>query len=242
MKKEIITFKEPKSPISEIFRTLRTNVQFMNNKKDLKSILITSTSPADGKTWVASNLAVTFAQAGKKVVLIDADMRKGRVFSVFGVPPTPGFSNYLSGIDSEGNEISTEIEDYAIESSVENLYIIPAGNVPPNPSELLVSDQMILGLRRLEEKFDLIIFDGTPTDLVTDSTIISRYADTTLIVCEHKKTKIEALKKLKKEIQNVGGKIAGVVINKTPLKTKDYYSTYYYYGKSSSNKKRAAHK
>ena len=93
MKKELVTQQDPKSPISEIFRTLRTNIQFMNTKGRLKSILITSTLPGEGKSWVASNLAVTFAQAGKKVILIDADMRKGRVYSIFGVSPRPGLSN-----------------------------------------------------------------------------------------------------------------------------------------------------
>ena len=98
MKKELIAHQEPKSPISEIFRTLRTNIQFMNTKNKLKTILVTSTLPGEGKSWVTSNLAVTFAQAGKKVVLIDADMRKGRQYTIFGVSPIPGLSNYLSGI------------------------------------------------------------------------------------------------------------------------------------------------
>ena len=99
MKKELITFRNPKSPISETFRTLRTNIQFMNVNKRLKSILITSTLPGEGKSWVASNLAVTFAQAGKQVILIDADMRKARQYSIFGVSPRPGLANYLAEND-----------------------------------------------------------------------------------------------------------------------------------------------
>ena len=233
MKKEIITFKEPKSPISEIFRTLRTNVQFMNTKKGLKSILITSTSPGEGKSWVSANLAVAFAQAGKKVILVDADMRKGRQFSIFGVPPTPGLSNYLSGISSSGDDSSTDIFTYVHETEVENLYIVPAGNIPPNPSELLVSDQMLLALEALQGICDLIIFDGTPSDLVTDAVIISRYVDTTLIITSYKQTKMDGLEKIKRDIENVGGKIAGVVINKIPTSQKEYYSTYYYYGSTS---------
>ena len=90
MRKELVAELDPKSPISEVFRTLRTNIQFMNTKGKLKSILITSTLPGEGKSWVSSNLAVTFAQAGKKVILIDADMRKGRVYSIFGASPRPG--------------------------------------------------------------------------------------------------------------------------------------------------------
>ena len=228
MKKEIITFKEPKSPISEVFRTLRTNIQFMNTKKGLKSLLITSTSPSEGKSWVSSNLAVTFAQAGKKVILVDCDMRKGRQFSIFGVPPTPGLSNYLSGINSNGEESNPNILSYISETEVKNLYIIPAGNIPPNPSELLVSEQMVEAINTLEQVCDLIIFDGTPSNLVTDAVIVSRYVDTTLIVSAYKQTKIDDLEKVKKDIQNVGGKVAGVVINKMPITQKEYYSSYYY--------------
>jgi len=228
LKKEIITVKEPKSPVSEVFRTLRTNIQFMNTKKGLKSIVVTSTSPSEGKSWVTANLAVTFAQAGKKVVLIDADMRKGRQFSIFGVSPTPGLSNYLSGINSKGEDSDPNIMSYVKETEVKNLYLIPAGNIPPNPSELLVSDQMMEAIISLQKVFDLIIFDGTPSNLVTDAIIISRYVDTTMIVTSYKQTKMDALEKIKKDIENVGGKIAGVVINKMPISQKEYYDSYYY--------------
>lgn len=228
MRKEVITFRDPKSPVSEVFRTLRTNIQFLNSRNSLKSVLVTSTSPAEGKSWVTANLAVTFAQAGKKVVLIDCDMRKGRQFAIFGVQPTPGISNYLSGIDSAGGDSSSNILSYVKETEIQNLYLIPAGNVPPNPSELLTSSKLVQALKQLKEVCDLIIIDGTPSDLVTDAVILSRYVDSTIIVAAYKTTKIEALEKVKKEIQNVGGKIAGVVINKMPISTRKYYGTYYY--------------
>lgn len=228
MKKEIITFREPKSPISEIFRTLRTNVQFANTKRGLHSLLITSTAPGEGKSWVSANLAVAFAQAGKKVILVDCDMRKGRQFSIFNVSPTPGLSNFLSGINSNGEDSSPNILSYIKETEVENLYLIPAGNIPPNPSELLVSEQMMQAVEELKSVCDLVIFDGTPCSLVTDAVIISRYVDTTLIVSAYKMTKIDDLEKVKKDIENVGGKIAGVVINKVPTSQKQYYATYYY--------------
>lgn len=228
MRKEVITFRDPKSPVSEVFRTLRTNIQFLNSRNALKSVLVTSTSPAEGKSWVTANLAVTFAQAGKKVILIDCDMRKGRQFSIFGVAPTPGISNYLSGIDATGLDSSSNILSYVKQTEIENLYLIPAGNVPPNPSELLTSSKVIDALNQLKEVCDLIIIDGTPSDLVTDAVILSRYVDSTIIVAAYKTTKIEALEKVKKEIQNVGGKIAGVVINKMPVSQKKYYGSYYY--------------
>ena len=131
MKKEVITFKNPKSPISEIFRTLRTNMQFMNVNKKMKSILVTSTSPGEGKSWITTNLAVTFAQAGKKVIIVDSDMRKGRQYVILGVSPKPGLSDFLSQDIKEDDKILNYIQA----TEVENLYVMPAGTVPPNPSE-----------------------------------------------------------------------------------------------------------
>ncbi len=237
MKKELITHRIPKSPISEIFRTLRTNLQFMNTKEGLKSIMVTSCNQGEGKSWVTSNLAVAFAQTGKKVLLIDCDLRKGRQFSIFGVKPTPGVSNFLSGIDSNGYECSGNVFDLIQETPVENLDILTAGNVPPNPSELLVSEQMQRCIQTLKNNYDLLVFDTTPSNLVTDAIIISRYVDTSIIVVEHKGTKMEDLKRIKRDIENVGGKIAGVVVNKVPISTKKYSDAYYYYGSTSEKLK-----
>ena len=229
MRREVIAHKDPKSPISEIFRTLRTNIQFMNTSKKMKTLLITSTFPSEGKSWVASNLAVTFAQAGKKVVLIDADMRKGRQYAIFGVSPKPGLSNYLSGIDLDEEENETiDLADYIQETEVENLYLMAAGNIPPNPSELLVSAQMINLLEKLKTVCDIVIIDGTPCELVADSIILSRLADSTVVVTAHKYTKKDALNRVVKNIQNVGGNLAGVVINKMPITSKKYNQSYYY--------------
>ena len=234
MKKELIAHKLPKSPISELFRTLRTNIQFMNTKNGLKSLMVTSTTPGEGKTWVTANLAVTFAQAGKRVILIDCDLRKGRQFSIFGIPPTPGLSNFLSGVDSKGEESSNNILEYVKQTEVDNLFVLPAGSVPPNPSELLVSPRMQDCISKLKEYCDLIIIDTTPSSLVTDAVIISRYVDTSIIVASYKSTKMEDLKNIKREIENVGGKIAGVVMNKVPTTAKKYTSSYYYGSTSSS--------
>lgn len=234
MKKELIAYRLPKSPISEVFRTLRTNIQFMNTKKGLKTLMVTSTIPGEGKSWVTANLAVTFAQAGKRVIIVDCDLRKGRQFSIFGIPPAPGLSNYLSGVNSNGNESSDNILEYVKQTEVDNLFVLPAGNIPPNPSELLVSERMQECIEKLKEYCDLILFDTTPSSLVTDAVIISRYADTSIIVASYKSTKIEDLKNIKREIENVGGKIAGVVINRIPTSAKKYTSAYYYGSQSSS--------
>lgn len=233
MKKELIVQKNPKSPIAEMFRTLRTNIQFMNSKNSLKTILVTSTMPGEGKSWVSSNLAITFAQSGKRVCLVDADMRKGRLASLFQTDVIPGLSNYLSGIDNKGINDETDILKYIKPTEVDNLFLIPAGNVPPNPAELLETESTVKMLDRLKEIFDVIILDGTPAMLVTDALILSRIADTTILVASHKSTKKDDLEKIKKSIENVGGKIAGVVLNRKPVKAKEY-STSYYYGNTNS--------
>ncbi len=227
MRKELIAYRDPKSPTSEVFRTLRTNIQFMNNR-NLHSLVVTSTLPGEGKSFISSNLAITFAQTGKRTIIIDADMRKGRIYNAFGVSQIPGLSNYLSGIDENGSTSDKKITGFIQETSIENLYVISAGNVPPNPAELLVSDRMMDGLDFLKTLFDIIIFDTPPSLLVTDSAILSRLVDTTIIVTEHNKTKNENLAKVKKDIENVGGKIGGVVINKIPVSVKKYNEAYYY--------------
>ena len=226
MRKELITFRNPKSPISETFRTLRTNIQFMNINRKLKSILITSTLPGEGKSWVASNLAITFAQAEKKVILIDADMRKGRQYSIFGISPRPGLANYLA--ESDKNADLIDMEKYVQKTEIDGLDVISAGNVPPNPSELLITPQMQRLLDRLSTQFDIIIVDAPPCELVTDAVILSRMVDSTVIVTAHKFTKKASLQKTIKSIKNVGGKIAGVVLNKVPIDAKKYEKSYYY--------------
>lgn len=233
MRNELITFTDPKSPVSEMFRTLRTNLQFMGNTRKIQTVLITSTLPGEGKSWTTANLAVTFAQAGKKVIIVDADLRKGRQFSIFNVVARPGLSNYLSGVVNEGEVYdANDIRSFIRETDIEDLYVIPAGDVPPNPSELLINSKMNQLLLDLKEQFDIVIFDAPPSLLVTDATILARMVDTTMIVVAHQETKMDNLNKVQKAIKNVGGNIAGVVINKIPTNVKKYQDGYYggYYG------------
>ena len=229
-KEELITYNDPKSPISEIFRTLRTNIQFMTSNNGLKTLLVTSSVPGEGKSWVSSNLILAFAQEGKKVLIIDSDMRKGRLHTLFDIERKPGLSNYLSGM------IEVEDKDNVLncikQTKIENLYVMPTGDVPPNPSELLVSEKLDMLLEQVENIFDIVIFDGTPSLIVTDSIILARKVDATLIVTAHKKTKMGDVEKIKKAIENVGGKIAGIVINKIPISAKKYENSYYYGNKS----------
>ncbi len=235
MKKELIAQRNPKSPVAETFRTLRTNIQFMNTKKNLKTILVTSTMPGEGKSWVSANLATTFAQSGKNVLIIDADMRRGRQEKIFSLESCSGLSNYLLAA-SENAEV--DVFKYIKKTEVGNLYLMQKGSVPPNPSELLTSQTTIDMIEKVKQSFDIIIFDGTPSLIVTDAMIVARIVDTTIIVTEHNTTKKENLIKVKKSLEAVGASIAGVVINKIPINVKKYENTYYYSSATDNNIKK----
>lgn len=232
MKKELLVNNDPKSPISEIFRSLRTNIQFMNSGKELKTVLVTSTVQGEGKSLVVANLAITFAQMEKKILVVDADMRRGRQHEIFNVLSRPGLSNYLSGIDENSSNFS-DLKKCIQSTNVENLFVMSAGDIPPNPSELVMGERMQELIDRLKDEFDTIIFDGTPSILVTDAIILSRIVDTTIIVATHRETKMDNLKKVKNDIENVGGKIAGVILNRVPISTKKYEASYYSSGEDS---------
>ncbi|MBQ3408830.1 MAG: CpsD/CapB family tyrosine-protein kinase [Clostridia bacterium] len=235
MKNELITFVSPKTQISEVFRTLRTNIQFMNVDGNLKSLLVTSTVPGEGKSWVSANLAITFAQAGKRVLIVDADMRKGRQHDMFELKNTKGLSNYLIMTTKESS-LET-IGEYIQNTLVDNLYVMTSGMVPPNPSELLTSQKMVDLINYLEKIFDIVIFDGTPSTIVTDAIILSKFVDTTLIVAGHKITKTDDLNQVKRNIINVGGKIAGVILNKMPITKRKSKGGYYYENSVVTSKK-----
>ena len=228
MKREIITRADPKSPVSEVFRTLRTNLQYMKKSNSCQTLVITSTVQGEGKSFVAANLAVTFAQASKKTLIIDADMRRPRQHTIFGVDMFPGLSNYLSGVNLSRSRHETSIKECIYATKIDNLYMMPSGNIPPNPSELLQSRKLNALLDEIEPNFDVIIFDGAPCLLVTDSTIISRVVDATILVASQNKTKMDDLKEAKRRINHVGGHIAGVVLNRVKVSKAKYSEKYYY--------------
>lgn len=224
IKKEVVAYSMPKSPIAEVFRSLRTNIQFVNARETLKTILVTSTLPGEGKSWVASNLAITFAQAGKKVLIMDADLRRGRQHKIFGATLTPGLSNYLNS--ATAGETGLNLSDFIQQIKVKNLYIMTAGSINQKTSEMLFSMNMKEVLEKLKKIFDVIIIDGTPCKLITDSVVLSRIVDSTLVVTAANQTKREELDRVVKNIRNVGGKIDAIVLNKIPLTLKEYTESY----------------
>ena len=239
MNKESIINNDPKSPVSEAFRALRTNMQYLKNSSSKQTIVTTSTVQGEGKTWITVNLAVAFAQLGKKTLLIDSDMRVPRVHRIFEMDQYPGLSNYLSKISQTGRNEDYTFESVLKRSEIKNLTLILAGSIPPNPSELLSSGRLQELIDEAKEKFDVIIFDGTPALLVTDAIIISRSVDSTIIVTSKRKTKLDDLKEVKKRIENAGGHIAGVILNRVKESSKKYESKYYY---SSDKRSRNRHR
>lgn len=229
MKNEIVVVENPKSPEAEMFRNLRTNIQFMNADSEKKVMLVTSTVPGEGKSYVSANLATAFAQIDKKVLIVDTDMRKGRQYNLFSLRPRPGLSNFLSGVvDQDFVGEKENIENYIQKTDIDNLYLISAGSVPPNPSELLVSAKMENIIDSLIDKFDVIIFDAPPCLIVADALIVARMVDFNILVSAQNITKMEDLNKAKLAIENVGGKVAGVILNKVQMTTKRYDNSYYY--------------
>lgn len=224
MKKQnkVITYENPKSPISEAFRTLRTNIQFSSIDKEISSIVITSSGPGEGKSTVSVNTAMTMAQSGKKVLLVDCDLRKPKVHTFFRLFNGQGLTNILS----EGLDIKEAVYEPDMEK---NLHVLTAGPIPPNPAELLGSRRMKKFVKESETIYDMIILDSPPVGLVTDSAILSTVASGTILVCAVGQAEVEASMSAKGLLEKVDANILGVVLNKVPVKQGGYYKYHYSY-------------
>ena len=221
MKDELVVYNKPKSNISEDIRTIRTNLMFTSSQEDAKVLLVTSSVPGEGKSFISSNLAAAFAQTGKSTLLIDSDLRLGRIHKIFNISNNKGLSNLLI----EKNTI--EFAEYIKKSSIDNLYVIPRGTVPPNPSELLNSNNTKRVIEFLRDKFDHIIFDGVPINGLPDSLIMASLVDRVIVVSSANYTKIDELNDTKKALEKIDAKIAGVVFNRANQTKRGKYSNYY---------------
>ena len=227
---ELIIKNNPKSHIVESIKTLRTNILYTTNKK---AILITSSRPKEGKSWIINNLAVAFAQTEKKVILVDTDLRKeNNRNEIFGVEKGEGLSDFIREISDDKLENLEKSKKYIKETKINNLHILQNGTIPPNPSELITSENMKKLLDLLKCMYDVVLLDGTSCMIVSDSIALSSMVDGTILVSESKKTKINDLKKTKKLIEEVNGKILGVISNKAEIQKGKYYGKKYgyYYG------------
>lgn len=221
MKDELVIHSRPKSNISEDIRTIRTNLQFTSNIDNSKVLLVTSSVPGEGKSFISSNLAAAFAGTGETTLLIDSDMRLGRIHKIFGLSNKKGLSNLLV---EKGN---IDYQEYIKKTEIENLYVITRGTVPPNPSELLNSPNAKVIIEFLRDKFDHVIFDGVPINGLPDSLIVANLVDKVIIVSSAGYTKIDELNDTKKALEKVDANIAGVVVNRASKTKRGKYSNYY---------------
>ena len=223
LKNELLLDKYPKSVVSESIKTLRTNLQFSSVDDEFKTILITSSIPGEGKSFITANLAIAFTQTGKKVLIIDCDMRKGRQHKIFKVSNTKGLSNLLiDNIDM--------YEKYINKTNIDKLSLITRGTVPPNPSELLNSKKNKKLIEKLKEKYDVILFDGVPCNGLPDAIIMSTLVDQVLIVSREGFTPKEVFESTKDSLKKVGAPITGTILNEINKKGSSYGRYYSYYG------------
>lgn len=220
----LITDYDASGRISEEYRTLRTNISFSKADGTLKTIAVTSDSPAEGKSTVSANLAVTFANQEQNTILVDLDMRKPTVHATFGIQNSSGLVNLLT--DSVKN-LEMLLPSYCKESGIDNLMVLPSGPTPPNPSELLGSDRMATLLAALSKHYDRIVLDTPPVISVTDAQIISSRADATILVVPYGIAQKAAVLDAKVLLQKVNANIIGVVMNRVPTTAQ---SNYYYDG------------
>ena len=229
---ELITHGHPKSMLSEAYRSIRTSILLSFSEKPPKRILITSPNPAEGKTTTAINTAIALSQTGAQVLILDTDMRKPRIHKIFNEENGVGLSNFLSG--------HADLESVIKKTEIPNLYYIPSGPIPPNPSELIGSNLFKGMMESLGEKFDHIIFDSPPVLGFADSIILSTSVDGIILVVLGGKTPRETLQRAKEVLYQVNAKILGVVINRVDIRRSDYgyyyYRYHYYYGKEGKKK------
>jgi capsular exopolysaccharide synthesis family protein len=223
----LVSHERNGSPITEAYRSLRTNIQFCFPEGDMKVILSTSAQQGEGKSTVTSNLAIVMAQSNKKVLLIDCDLRKPKVHTIFGLINKKGLTNALV----EGIDYHTLLQS----SGIEGITILTAGAKTPRPTEILGSPKMAEIINELKMEFDIILLDTSPIIPVTDAAVLSRCADGIVLVVEYGRVNYDILQKAKDLLEMGGTRVLGVVFNKVPKFAGHYY---YYYGSRSSDEKK----
>ncbi|MCD8914585.1 polysaccharide biosynthesis tyrosine autokinase [Staphylococcus simulans] len=220
----LITHDIPKSTISEKFRGIRSNIQFSSVDEPISSIVVTSEKPSSGKSTVAANIAVTYAQAGYDTLLIDGDLRKPTAHYIFKMNNSSGLSSLIIK--------NTSLYEAVQETEVDNLSILTSGPIPPNPSELIGSSNFENLIKQLEEKYDFIVIDSPPVNTVTDAQLYAETVSNSLLVIDTEENNRNEIVKAKNLLEKAGSRILGVVLNKAPFEKNNSY--YYYYAEENS--------
>ncbi|MED3941493.1 CpsD/CapB family tyrosine-protein kinase [Priestia megaterium] len=219
LKRRLLSHNSPKDPAAEQYRTIRTNIQFSGADEDIKSLVLTSSGPSEGKSTTAANLATVYAQQDLNVLLIDGDLRKPTAHYTFRLENHTGLTNVLTRQSSLGQAVQ--------QTEVPNLYVLTSGPIPPNPSELLASKQMGEVLAEMKERFDMVIFDTPPILAVADAQILANQVDASLLIVSSAKTEKDAALKAKELLTQAKSKLLGAVLNNRKMEEGNYY---YYYG------------
>ncbi|MDH7487825.1 MAG: polysaccharide biosynthesis tyrosine autokinase, partial [Anaerolineae bacterium] len=230
LSEKLVTAEHPKSPISEAYRVLRTNLQFSSVDRPLKTLLVTSANPIEGKSVTAANIAVVMAQAGHSVIMVDSDLRRPVLHKIFQIPNNEGFTNAL--LHANPSPVA-----YLQPTKVENLRVLTTGPLPPNPSELLGSARMKDLIEQLKSEADMVIFDSPPCLAVTDAAVLATQMDGTLLVVDAGVTRRELARRAVENLQKVGGHVLGAVLNKLSARRGGYYYYHYYYYYSSDGER-----
>ncbi len=221
----LIAMSKPRMPVSEAFRSLRTNLQFSGIETPLKTFLVTSASPSDGKSSVAANLATVIAQSDKDVVIVDCDMRRPTMHKLFKLSNRLGLSDYFIRTPDKMTGVVKK-------TAVNGLNLITSGSLPPNPSELLGSNKMQDVIKLLGKHFDTVILDSPPLLAVTDALILAKGVDGVILVIDPKKTKRGAIQQAVEQLQRLDARLLGIVLNNIKVKRSSYYyNREYYYSK-----------
>lgn len=222
---KLILTEQPKSPIAEAYRSLRTNLQYAKVDGELKSILYTSTGPGEGKSTTIANTAIALAQSGRRVILVDCDLRKPVLHKIFRLSRNSGVTNILAE-DSHPAE-------YIQDTDIENLQILSSGPIPPNPSELLGSKRMKKLLSYVREQADMVLIDSPPAVAVTDASVLASQVDGITLVVDAGTVRPEIAQRAKELLTHANGRILGVILNRAEI---DEEHAYYYYYYGSGNK------
>jgi capsular exopolysaccharide synthesis family protein len=221
----LIVSQSMKAPVIEAYKTLRTNIQFSNIDDNIKVIMVTSTVQGEGKSATSANLAISIAQSGKKVLLIDCDLRRSSLHRIFHILNSKGLTNVLVE-DADYKEFCNTV-------SVPNLKVLTGGPKPPNPSEQLGSEKMKTFLEEIHDEYDYIILDAPPVLPVSDALVLAHVTHGVVFVLQHGEVEYDAAKTAINSLKNVGAKILGVVLNKVPIESLGSQGYYYYYDNES---------